>query len=289
MSTVGKILIGLQLALSVVFMAIAGAVYSAHTNWKTKHDTVQKSLQAEQSSRTQAQQNAEQEKATLTTQFNSERDQRLRVETELATAQTSIAALTRDKNDLQAQIQTQTGLAETKANEAGYRDEEARKQRTINSDLQARLDETVLRNREMEDTLFSLNRQLADLQVRHDELLEAREFLKRVVAQHNLSTNPREVAALQSPPPVVDGVVQEVRMDRTNRPHMVLISIGSDDGLVKGHRLEVFRTSRDGRDGRYLGRIRVLSTQQNEAVCEVIDAVKNGIIEVGDNVTTKLL
>ena len=80
-----------------------------------------------------------------------------------------------------------------------------------------------------------------------------------------------------------------MKKNRTGRPHMIVITIGNDDGLVKGHELDAFRSGIDGRKPQYLGRVRVLSTTQNTAVCEIIDAAKNGIIEVGDNVTTKLL
>ena len=38
MSFVGKILVVVQLVLSVLFMALAGAVFSVHQNWKDKYD-----------------------------------------------------------------------------------------------------------------------------------------------------------------------------------------------------------------------------------------------------------
>ena len=37
-----------------------------------------------------------------------------------------------------------------------------------------------------------------------------------------------------------------------------------------------------------LGKIRVVETWPDKAVCEVVNKTKNGIIQRGDNVTTKL-
>src|SRR5689334_22319035 len=44
MTFVGRILIVVHLFLSVFFMALAGAVYTAHVNWMNKANTVSKTL-----------------------------------------------------------------------------------------------------------------------------------------------------------------------------------------------------------------------------------------------------
>jgi chromosome segregation ATPase len=289
MSFVGKMLVVAQVLLSLVFMAVAGAVYSAHTNWRGKYDAKAADLSKAQSDAASVRDNAEKEKTALTAKFETANEAYLKAKTDVDNLTTNLAALAKDKNDLQAQISTQTGIAQTKANEAGYRDEEARDQRIINTGLQGRLDAAVQDIRQRDDELFTLRADFADLQQRHDETLARVAFLEKVVANKGLSTDAREVARLQAPPPPVDGLVSEVKNDRTGRPHLIVITIGNDDGLVKGHELDAFRSGIDGRKPQYLGRVRVLSTTQNTAVCEIIDAAKTGIIEVGDNVTTKLL
>lgn len=72
----------------------------------------------------------------------------------------------------------------------------------------------------------------------------------------------------------VDGVVLVVRKD------LVEISIGSDDGLRKGHRLDVYREST------YLGRVAVRRTAPDRAVAEIIPAFHKGQIRKGDVVRT---
>ena len=66
---------------------------------------------------------------------------------------------------------------------------------------------------------------------------------------------------------------------------MVEISLGSDDGLARGHSLSIYRTDGKGKD---LGEIRMINITPDTAVGLIIDREKTGIIKKGDNVTTKL-
>ena len=59
----------------------------------------------------------------------------------------------------------------------------------------------------------------------------------------------------------------------------------ADAGLAKGHELFVYRS--DGK-GKYLGKIRLDYVDYKTAVGVVVQSTKNGQIQVGDNVTTKL-
>ena len=289
MSNVGKLLVVLQLTLSVVFAAMAGAVYTAHTNWKAKAEQYKKTADDKQSELANNISNAEMEKADLTARLNAKEDEKLKVEARLQTVETTLAALQNEKNQMQGQLSVQTALAETKASEAGYRNEEAKNQRLINADVQKRLDESQQELRTTTDELFATKTELADLQERQTVLLREKSNLEKFLASKNLTYDPLQMVKLQSPPPVVDGIVREVQNDRTGRAKYLVISIGADDGLNVGHELEAFRTGVDGRRPQWLGRVRVVSTTPDEAVVEVIQTAKNGIIEKGDNVTTKLI
>jgi hypothetical protein len=288
MSNVGKLLVVLQLFLSIVFAAMAGAVYTAHTNWKVTAEKYKAEVATKQSALDSAISNAETEKSALTKERNDEKDLRLNIESKLQTANVQTEALQKDKNDLMAQLSTQTALAETKSSEAGYRNEEALKQRLINGDLNKRYNEAQEDLRTKTDDLFATRTELTDLQERYTAMLRKNADLEKILASANVNIDPRMVAKLQSPPPVVDGLVQEVRKDPTNRVKMIVMSIGADDGLMKGHELDVFRTGVGGGKAQWLGLVRVVSTTPDEAVGEVIGTAKNGIIEKGDNVTTKL-
>ena len=99
----------------------------------------------------------------------------------------------------------------------------------------------------------------------------------------------RAVAALSEPPPPVEAIVRDVLKDQANRPKFIHITAGSDDGLQDGHVLDIYRTAeRNNGRAKYLGKIRLTLVEPDEAVGVVVESARNGIIEVGDNATTKL-
>jgi hypothetical protein len=75
----------------------------------------------------------------------------------------------------------------------------------------------------------------------------------------------------------VEGLVTEVKDGK------IRISIGSDAGLVKGHTLEVFRTSPNAK---YLGRLRVVKVEAKEATCEAMG--KKVEVQKGDRVASRI-
>jgi hypothetical protein len=289
MSFLGKVLIFTQVVLSVLFMCAAGAVFTLHTNWREEATKARSEISRIQTEHT----NQVEELNTRITALDAEvQAQKNRADAVVGDQQRlgrEVAALTQQNNSLNQQLQVQTGLAETKSNEAEFRQAEAERQRAQNDVLRKSLDGQLARNVELEDALRNQEMLYEDLVVRHDALLEQKAFLEKVVRQNRLQTDPREVANVAEPPPPVEGYVKEVRKDATNRTKFVHITLGSDDGLQPGHELDVYRAG-DRNNGRvmYLGRIRIMTTTQDEAVGLVVEAAKNGIIERGDNVTTKL-
>ena len=203
---------------------------------------------------------------------------------------TELDALKKQNNETQQKLQTQTALSLTKAKESDFRTTEAEEQRAANRALQISLDDTSAKMRQLEDDKFALQIEYDNLkdQLLADQVTMA--YYKKMLDLHKIETNPVLAEKRNAPPPPVDGLVKVVKIDRTNRPVFVEITIGSDDGLLTGHVLDVIRLGVDGKKPQYLGKIRVTSVGPDVAVCEVLrgDQPANGIIEVGDNVTTKL-
>jgi hypothetical protein len=63
---------------------------------------------------------------------------------------------------------------------------------------------------------------------------------------------------------------------------MIELTVGADDGLKKGHTVEIFRGER------YLGRAEVIRTEPDRAVARIIRKFQQGQIQEGDHVATKL-
>ncbi|MCE9556479.1 MAG: hypothetical protein K8T91_24280, partial [Planctomycetes bacterium] len=78
-------------------------------------------------------------------------------------------------------------------------------------------------------------------------------------------------------PPPIDGVVTGVRV--VDRDIYVQLSIGSDDGIMIGHPLELFRGST------YLGKVNVIRTEPDKSVGRVEGA--KGQIQVRDRVESR--
>ena len=86
-----------------------------------------------------------------------------------------------------------------------------------------------------------------------------------------------------------DGV-SEARTPEGGRPAegggLVEISLGSDAGLMKGHKLEVYRTA--GGQSTYVGRIEVVKTDPSRAACKIDPKFQNSNVMVGDRVASKI-
>lgn len=289
MSFLGKVLIVAQVVLSVLFMCAAGAVFSIQKNWKEQSATLTANIDT-------AQQQHTDEVASLNQEIDnlklSEENEKGRADAEVGRSQQldqQVAALTQETNSLNQQLQRQTGLTVSTSNEAEFRQEEAELLRVALEELSDTLDQKIAETVALEDTLSTERQAHAELVALSEEQQEQIAFLERIVRAEGFETDRRAVASLAEPPPKVEAIVKDIRKDQTNRTKFVHITTGSDDGLRIGHELDVYRTA-DRNQGRtkYLGRIRLTLVTSDEAVGLVVKAAKNGIIEVGDNVTTQL-
>ncbi len=77
-----------------------------------------------------------------------------------------------------------------------------------------------------------------------------------------------------------------LRLRAQIRGHQIAISIGADEGLLKGHRLEVYRIAQGV--STYLGRIEITATQPDKAVAKILPEFQKGQIQVGDSVASQL-
>lgn len=282
MTFVGKILVVLHLVLAVIFMAFAGAVFSSQTNWRTAQETTAKQLKS-----TKDELNAK------SVELQTAQDEAKKTQDDL---QQQIAQLTGERNTLASQNATLTTensrvksaydaereVAKLNSEEAAERLKESQIQRARNLELQTSRDELIAKNRTLEDSVFAGKLQLEQLNARHTSLLNDVATMRSFLAGKDLPTDVKDMKVSTSPPPAVDGVVTEYRKADQGSAEFVEISLGSDDGLTKGHTLTVFRNDK------YLGRIRLNYVTPDRAVGTVIEKAKNATIERGDNVSTKL-
>jgi hypothetical protein len=278
---VGKILIILQLVFSLCFMCFAGAAYTYSSKWKTEADT------------------ARQLTGTLTTQID---DQKRQHQQELDTlekekvdhenrADTAEGFLTQMRTDLQT-VRATLAEAEKQRDINGENysvanaEAEARKAESIQlrGEVQKQRDtiqSLISERRNIEDETLDLKGRVAAAREREIQTLAEIGRLSDLLRYHEL--DPRE-AIIGAPSEItkVDGKVLALRQNASRSAELIHISIGSDDRIVSGMTMIVFR------DKKYLGEIRITDVYPDSAVGLVVERTRNGVIERGDDVTTKL-
>ena len=127
----------------------------------------------------------------------------------------------------------------------------------------------------------SAQARLTQLEAENDRL--AKDNQKLTAGGARIAT----ASKVDAPNPPAENV--QGRISQVGNNGLVLISLGSDAGLVKGNTLEVFRlnTQAPGQS-KYLGKIKVTGVTATEAVAEPIGR-PSGTLQVGDQVSSKIL
>jgi hypothetical protein len=282
MNLFGKILVALNLVMSLVFMGFAIAVYSTHQNWRDQITTPGTGLNSRVEAALKINHELTDHIKYLTAEINQERrlrDSRLALlETEKKTfdakikdATDAVAAITADKNATTAAIEALTTDVRTKTAQNDALQEAIKEEKF-------QKDENYKKILLLTDELGKYGAEVAKLKAAQSEIITENAKFKAVLAAHNIDPN----APLASTPPKVDGYVKEAQNE------YVVISLGSDDGLTRGHTLEVFRPGPTANASKYLGRIEITETHADVSVGKVIPQFRRGNIEKDDRVATKL-
>jgi len=290
MNLVGKIFTVLICVMSLVFMAFAVAVYATHRNWKEVvvlpeeqvrpgHplglEHVKKKLEARN-------QELRDQKAELEAEVEAERKARdqavAKLETEndklkndFTQLQQQYAQLVQERRDAVAAlnaIQMTLGAMRTEIATLRAGITQAEGDRDNHFKEIVRLTDQV--HQLVNERQRLLERQLTLSQ----DLGKAEKVLRHFGYTKDTS--------LDANPPSVDGIVTAVP-----QPDLCEISLGSDDGLMKGHKLEVYRQM--GGANNYVGRIYVMSTTFDKAACKVDPQYLKSPIQRGDRVTSRLV
>jgi chromosome segregation ATPase len=283
MTTVGKILVVLHLVLSIMFMAFAGAVFTAQKNWRTK-SLADSALLAKANTKLKDQLTEfERERTDNQTKTDKLNDQIMKLTSEKGTLTTQVLALTTDNERLQLANDQVEGQAQLQTVEATERTAESTLQRNQNATTYQWREQLNKKVHELEDTVFAKDQEMQQLNDRHERVLKDLQTMKMYMGSLRLPTDPKLMIAKTTPPPPLEGRVVDYVKEKKGNTELVEVSLGSDDGLSVGHSMTVYN-----REGRYLGQIRLTLVNADKAVGIVTLKEKNTVIQKGDNVTTKL-
>ena len=129
-------------------------------------------------------------------------------------------------------------------------------------------------NRNIQNVLFEQTAKLEQLQQKEADLAAQLAKLQKIFDAKGLYENIL-VAAIA---PKIEAVVTAVG----NNNGTFAVAIGLDDGLRKGHEMDIYRSNR------HVGRGVVVLAQNNRSVLSIVKGMMNDIVREGDNVTTKL-
>jgi hypothetical protein len=287
MNLVGKIFVVLILVMSVLFMAFAMAVYATHHNWREMVENEQpapdKPLGLAKQLKDAKERNKEltDEAEKLKQQFDAEKAAKTqavaKLENELKLAKDELSRLEAKHADLEkATREAVATMNATQTNTTDFRKELEGQRTTVENahkDRDANFKEVV----RLTDALNQAANEKDLLKKRTDELAKDLAKAEQVLRKFGLDKNKN----LANVPPPVDGLITA-----TPGAGLVEISIGSDMGLVKGHQLEVYRVG--GGQSTYVGRIEVVKTAPDKAVCKIDPKFQNANILVGDRVASKI-
>jgi hypothetical protein len=289
MSFVGKILVVIQLVLSVMFMAFAGAVYTTHLKWRDEVLKQKSAVAAGDKKRADLETEMSKVKAEFTAKLTAADQLAAQLDAARKGLEADVARLKKEAGDLQVARKTASGQSLIAAQDAAARKTEADNQRAINHELTATRDAEFAARVKQEDARRSLELALEAATAKNRDLLGRIAIYRQALEAAGISAEITQLASKNSPPPGVDGRITDIKPARKQgASEVVEVSLGSDDGLKLGHEMTVYRSGLNGSQrARYLARIRIVSVTPDLAVAQVIESSRNGVIQKGDNVTTK--
>lgn len=282
MTFVGKILVIVIMFFAILFLGLSTVVFVTEQNWKDRVTAliVERDNLKGDANRLQAEVGTQKAKVDLAlvdlntfkqksaTELKDILDQNNRRQAEVTTQRTSLA----------------TALEEVKKSqgEAEARISESNVLRTNLATVQNQANEFKLQKTELDQTILLQKRDLEIAQNNNKNLRENVAVLRTSLRKHDLPDDPKDIKGVASPMDV-EGEVTAV--DARNQT--VEISIGSNDGLLVGHELYLYRTTPMPQ---FLGKIQITAVDVQNSVGRVVGGkTLHGIkIQKGDHVANKI-
>ncbi len=286
MTLVGKILVVLITVFSVVFMGFAVTVFATHTNWQGEDNAQKGQPEKLKTERSPLDDLAKDLRKALNDQVERHKSERDAFTVQTKDQQKAYNDLLerysqaqRDVVKFQAQAQIALNEAQTRREEVMKPDEGLRDQLKRARDQK---EDAVKKQFETKQAHIELQGQHETAVARNKDLEQQVGELKAVLESRGLpiETKEKEKARIQNPPQV-EGIVMESDPDGK----FVRISLGSNHGLSKGNRLEVFRVKPDSK---YVGRIELIEVDPDRSVGKILPQFRRATIQEGDLVASHI-
>ena len=282
MNAVGKMLVVLQLCLSLLFVCFAGATYSLQATWRDKATE------------------AENQVTSLKGNLADVQTEKERLVGE-AERQMKVAMEARDN----AAVELETAQRTAESADRLLSEVEQARDRAIAENIQAaaeadsRRAESVVLRQEIETQRTRLAAQLAAIRETENEALEQSKLLNKyrqsdekqvaekirltdLLRSKGIDPNEQIEGKVQDAVEKVDGRVLARLQSRSRTQEFVRITLGSDDEIEEGMVLPVFRRDK------FVCDIRISVVQSDTSVGIVVASSRQSSVQEGDRVTTRL-
>jgi len=281
MTQVGKYLVFAIMFFALIFLGITTTVFTTAKNWRTateeqkkKVSELTKKLSEAQAGVADAQKELGAAKANYDALAKQLNDKIKLLEDENGREQQQITQARAEVTD--AQTNAKTALVEADA-----RRKDSIQIRDQKSAVEKQANEFKLHQAELNDRIRELERILETATKNNTDLRDRVAKFSTLLRQNGLSDDISRIKGMESAPPVVGEVK---RVDPSNR--RVEITIGSDDGLVVGHELFLYRQNPRPE---YLGKITIIAVDPDQAVGRVNGTTYHGKkIQEGDLVSSTI-
>jgi hypothetical protein len=280
MTYVGKILVFVIMVFAVIFLGISTVVFSTNTNWKEattkerqKVQELTKSVSGANDRVAAAQKDLEAAKKAHEAEVKKLNDQIVVLQGQITNAQAQATAARNDLGITQKNMQVAL-------DEANSRKAETDQLRVQKAAVEKQASDFKIRQTELMDKIRELQRMLDTAKSNATDLRDRVARYSSLLRSKGLSDDISQVKGQESPPPV-EGEVLKVTQNR-----LVELSIGSDDGLVPGHILYLYRTKPRAE---YLCKVKITAVDPDQAVGEVVGKTVQGKkIQEGDSVSSSI-
>lgn len=285
MTFVGKILVIVILAFSLFFLGLSVVVFTASTNWKEAYATKNAEVTKLAGDIAAAKQAVE----AANTSLDAEKQRALGE----IDAQKKIAAdLEVQINDLQTQasaLKTQLETAQRSTEVSGKEAQDlAAETAVIREALQAaqrQANDFKAQQTQLRENITVLERQLAAAEQNNKDLRNNLAITNNFLSSRGLPTDVDQIKlatgdAIASPD--IEGQVLEV----DPRNERIVVSIGSDDGVVVGQEYFIYRTTETTSE--FVGKVRIAGTEPDRAVGRVVSRYLGRKVVEGDNVAGQI-
>lgn len=288
MSTLSKIFVVLNLVLSIVFAVFVTQLYKQSHNWRQKHDDLEVRTSTEIKKRDANIQDMTLTVESLKGEVAHQRDLFFQLQAEIARKDTEIQGLARDKLQEQDKNRSLTQDIARLTVDLSRAQDQARQLADEREQSQKAKDAAI---QEMERTQDAAHEWELQLNETRNLLLAAREsivsksteleqyrMILQEMAQQGIPVDRFVVGAT----PLIEGRVVGVLNG------VVMISVGSDDGVREGYEFTVYRGDR------YLCKIRIDKAFPDQAAGDILpdslrpDAAAGDTVQANDHVSTRL-